>query len=881
MKNVPPFFGADPGRTSFKYAYRLDCSDWTEFFNTQINTPVLLNRTRQEFSSLEPEEQKKAKAVKFFCPATFITNNDGDPRRSNKTNARCRSIALVCLDVDNQDHARQVIENISTVGELLSGLNYAIYHTINSTGDAPRIRVVVEADALPVDRYDEAVSWVAGTLGITQVNSESFIPAQAMYRPTVFADTDVEKYHPVISHRIGAKPLTMAQIEGRPLKEQATRAGRNGTTPHGGNGDEIDELLFLVPRLPMVTLDDARDALEHTDPDLGMMDWIKIGMGMRHQFLEEDEEAFQVFNAWSAKGEKYTGEEDTRKRWGYFSPNTRDRIPVTIRTLFSIAREHGWENEEFQQRYLDEVSAWMENCENMGCLITGGVDRIVGTPLLTPLLQEGLISLLASTVRKKFKRDVGLPAIRRAVKKKQAALKQAEKEQQEQNRKVPSWARGLCFITDSKKILRTTTGEAMDRDSFDSAYARELLPTKEQLIESGEVDNPRSKFTPIIRPQDFVLNDLQIPRVYQETYDPVNPDDIIVKHEGVWYVNTYRRTYPEASKNEEDLKRAGEIVRAHLCLLAQEPELQDLLLWFTAYMVQCPGRKIRWAPLCQGAEGNGKGMWAKINRVVLGPGNVKSVDPDKIFSAYNDWAVGAQLAVLNEIHSKGLSRHLVENKLKEPIADDFVSVNQKYRDHREMRNVTNYFLCTNFPDALAISEGSRRYLVIKSWMQRKDQVLEIQRSGHYDRVDQFIREYPKALRGFFESVQIPASFPVDGPPPVTRYQLEMQKATMPEAELLTHQVLEDGDHPLIQPDLISSTALLSYLNGDISRRTNAKYVANMLSTMGFFPSGRYLMEGIRHTLWLPRDSPLAGLDLGTIARGRVQEMQEQVDLLLD
>jgi hypothetical protein len=134
-----------------------------------------------------------------------------------------------------------------------------------------------------------------------------------------------------------------------------------------------------------------------------------------------------------------------------------------------------------------------------------------------------------------------------------------------------------------------------------------------------------------------------------------------------------------------------------------------------------------------------------------------------------------------------------------------------------------------------------------------------------------IKNYPRAIRAFFERVEIPDDFPIDGPPPVTRYQLEMQQATMPEAELLTDQLLEDGDHPLIQSDLISSTSLLNALNAELGNRTNSKYLANVLRQMGYVQAGRYRLNGERHTLWLEYDSMLKGLDLQSIAEERFKE----------
>ena len=863
-KGNNPFFGADPGRTSFKFAYRLNITDFKEFFDTQINYPVRINKSYSEFHNMDPEDQKKYKCVKYFTPAAFKTDQED---KAVKTIANCESISLVCIDVDDNEDAATIISNIGVVYEMLGNYNFAIYKTASYKQENPRIRVVVEADGFSPDIYKSAVSWVAGKLGITKITVESCIPSQAMYRPTTFIDTNIENDHPVLAHRHTGVALGEDAFIGTELLDTVSKSGGRKQSL----SDNLSGLEFLMPRLDSVTLDDVKDALSQTDPDLDMMSWVKVGMGMRHQFVDCDEDAFDAFDEWSSKGSKYTSREDVEKRWQYFAANTSDRVPVTIRTTLLIAKSFGWDNEEIQQRYFKDIQKWLEESETFASLVGKGVDRIAGCPLLTPTLQDSLLSQICRIGSQKFEQKVLITTLRKSLKKKHSSVRQAEKDQKEKDKPIPSWARGLCFVGETKKLFRVGTGEAMDRDAFDSLYARYLLPTKEQLEEIGEADNIRAKNTPLVRPQDFVLNDLQVPTVFSDVYDPANPDESFVKKDGINYVNTYRMTHPEASTNEADIKKAGDIIRSHIAILAKEPELQDMLIQFIAVLVQRPGQKIRWAPLSQGQEGNGKGLLAKLIRSALGYGHVKVVDPEKIFSAYNDWAYGTQLAVLNEIHSKGHSRYEVENKLKEPIADDHVSINQKYRDHREVDNVTNYILFTNFPDALAISAGSRRYLVIKSWVQTKAQVLELNASGHFDRVADLIKNYPRAIRAFFERVEIPDDFPIDGPPPVTRYQLEMQQATMPEAELLTDQLLEDGDHPLIQSDLISSTSLLNALNAELGNRTNSKYLANVLRQMGYVQAGRYRLNGERHTLWLEYDSMLKGLDLQSIAEERFKE----------
>jgi hypothetical protein len=320
-------------------------------------------------------------------------------------------------------------------------------------------------------------------------------------------------------------------------------------------------------------------------------------------------------------------------------------------------------------------------------------------------------------------------------------------------------------------------------------------------------------------------------------------------------VNTYTKTHPTPSDNQEDIDMVGEIFKSHISKLIAEPEYQTVLLDFLAHNVQLPGHKIRWAVLIQGGEGCGKGLLAQVLRTVMGEKHVASVDPEVLSSPYNDWAYGHALSVLNEIHSKGMSRYAVENKLKEPIADDKVSINQKFRDHRQINNRTNYIMFTNYHDALAISPNSRRYFVLQSPLQRKKDILALTETGHFDKVFGMVKEYPRALRAWFEQYKISDGFCADGPPPVTSYLKDMQQVTKPEAEQEFERILIDGDHAMVQRDLISSTTMLNVLNSELSKPTSGKHLASLLMAEGYKQHNvRITSGGVRHRMWVSEDA---------------------------
>ncbi|GFO81785.1 MAG: hypothetical protein A49_14120 [Methyloceanibacter sp.] len=80
-----------------------------------------------------------------------------------------------------------------------------------------------------------------------------------------------------------------------------------------------------------------KNALTYLDPDMSMREWVRVGMGLYHQF-DGGDEGFQLWNDWSAEGAKYNANE-MKTRWQSFAADLRNTNPVTAATVVSMARE--------------------------------------------------------------------------------------------------------------------------------------------------------------------------------------------------------------------------------------------------------------------------------------------------------------------------------------------------------------------------------------------------------------------------------------------------------------------------------------------------------------------------------------------------------------
>ena len=96
-------------------------------------------------------------------------------------------------------------------------------------------------------------------------------------------------------------------------------------------------------------------ALDHISPDVPYDDWLRIGMALHHW---DPQAGLSLWDAWSARGEKYVAGEPPLK-WDGFTPGGG----VTLGTLFDMAKKAGWEPPTHERMPLptdEEIAAFMD-----------------------------------------------------------------------------------------------------------------------------------------------------------------------------------------------------------------------------------------------------------------------------------------------------------------------------------------------------------------------------------------------------------------------------------------------------------------------------------------------------------------------------------------
>lgn len=327
------YYGGIP--TNLGLVSALPHSSFTGLINA-LRKPVVLPLTRAQFAALPEAERKKVKCTRFVIPGVI-------PATSKRRTENVTHCNLVFLDVDNGDDARRILAKQSELPDMLAPFSFAVYHTASSTPAHPRLRVVVEADAIAPEHYPTAVSTIARKLGLESVTRESNVVCQPMFVPCVFReDTQPE---PFVVDNLAGRALALEDLDGDALPA-ASRIG-TGTTATPG---EVD-LDHLRPPVQDVTVEVAREALAHLDPDMARPDWVKVGAALKHQFGDA---GLDLWREWSEQGNKFPGDDELGHQWRSLKASPRGRPPITFATVLKLATDAGWTRATTDATVTDE-----------------------------------------------------------------------------------------------------------------------------------------------------------------------------------------------------------------------------------------------------------------------------------------------------------------------------------------------------------------------------------------------------------------------------------------------------------------------------------------------------------------------------------------------
>lgn len=606
--------------------------------------------------------------------------------------------------------------------------------------------------------------------------------------------------------------------------EQGWKKVSNGLSGGARSPDEDDDPFADVESVVDLPPEEIRQRLMLVPGAEEYDRWVQIGMALYHQFGGDDD-GLALWHEWSEVADNYDPEA-LEKHWRSFDINGKKRAPVTARFIIKLAKEAattlavakvGELRDAFFQ--AKDQSEWREVCAKVR---KSEIDSVARADI-------------AEIARKRYTEITGskLPIVE---------VRKALAYELASSDKTPNWCHDWVFDASDDRFFHLKTKITMSLQGFNSVYSRQAL-TKKDIVEG--------RTAPSSTPGDLALNIYRIPEVYGRVYAPGR--DTLYSQNGLRVANLYPEyQVPDIPKELTPRdKRAISTVKAHIAhILAAESE-QRLMLDWLAWIVQNPGRRVNWALVLQGVEGDGKSFFAFLLRAVMGVSNVRMLNANVLEGSFTGWAHGQCVIVVEEPRLQGHNKYDVLNRIKPLITNSVIEIHPKGKDPYNVENTSNYFLPTNFRDALPLNDNDRRYAVLFSRWQNRSELAAfvVENPTYYVDLYKTIEDCAPALRRWLIEHDVSDTFPAGGDAPRTQAHAYMVSASTPEPIRVIQEIIDEGAHPDITEDLINATALPDAMIGRDTELPQTQGLSRLLEHNGYVFLKRLRVDGNHGRYW--------------------------------
>ena len=552
--------------------------------------------------------------------------------------------------------------------------------------------------------------------------------------------------------------------------------------------------------------------------------WLMVGMGISHQF-NNSEAGWAHFDKFSRLSMDNYDERENRKRWESFAKQQKIK-PVTFASIIKLVGGYPAIAQE-RSDSLSERIASSQTIDELKAVVVD-VANIRMDSINSAVINKVLAKQFGQITGEKF-----------TVSQVSKIIKSARKNE------------GGDYI--ENYIFLTSTGEYMDRETktvmgpraFDVKHDRET-PSKD-----GEPQ----------RATQYVNNKIEC--VHGGMYAPTF--DNIFQYDGVDYFNTYR---PCDLVPVEGNSGVVEAVQNHIKHLLTDEREREILTSYLAHNVQFPGKKIHWAMILQGVEGDGKSFFAEMMKYMLGQTNCKSIGAEVLEEKFTAWAEGNCMVFIEEVKMDNYRKYEVLNKLKPYITNPTVSVRKMQTDVYEAINTTNYFALTNFKDALPIGDNDRRYCVIFSQWQSREKLAAwtTLNPSYYVDLYKIMRENTSEILHWLKSYKIPKWFLDAGVAPITRAKEMMVEMSKSDDFLIIEDAITKHQCFDINPEVVNVTKLVKLSTDmfeeaqDVRNFPKTSRLRNILIDMGYHNIGRYKDSQGKNALIYAKDDTKKAVD---------------------
>jgi hypothetical protein len=587
--------------------------------------------------------------------------------------------------------------------------------------------------------------------------------------------------------------------------------------------DDDDALMHYKRRLK-ITKPEIEHALQYV-PDADDYDrWVMVGMALHHQ-SQGHPAGLAMWHEWSSTAHNYDPDA-LDKKWQSFHDAPDNHVAVTFASVLKIAneREKVAKTEEFN-RLLNVLRTCNDENEIFGPIakeLAVAVSSDWQMDMVAKKIQDRVLEITSVKPR--------IETVRKAL-----AASTSRGELMEKG-KQPPWCKGWVYLKSNDRFYHVDSKSELTEKGFNAVYDRVVLSEEDRMLGVA---------VPSSRAAALALNIHHVPTVDHTVYLP--GFDKIVEIDGRTCANTFDETSVPAAKAPEtdDEFAALAVVQKHFEVLLPDPLERSQVLDYLAYSVQFPAEKIVWGIVMQGAEGAGKTFISVMMARILGSANVGPVSATELQDKFTGWAEGRKLIFIEEIRLHGSNRYEVLDKMKPYVSNEQVTIRKMNCDSYDIPNVANYVMFTNYWDGLPFSRMDRRYYVVATSFQTKEQLdaWNIRYPNYFTSIFSAVRDHADVLRHWLLTRSFGEQFQPKRPALDSSAKIKMRDLSdgSDEADALS-DVLDASTDPEVSYTLVNADKLKAAMENAGALVPYGRAFNALLAKAGFHSLGRFKVD---------------------------------------
>lgn len=273
---------------------------------------------------------------------------------------------------------------------------------------------------------------------------------------------------------------------------------------------------------------------------------------------------------------------------------------------------------------------------------------------------------------------------------------------------------GCVYIQDMHRVF-TPSGTLLKSEQFNATYGGYVF----QLDSDASGKTTRKAFEAFTESQA-----VRYPQAESMTFRPDLISGSLINEDGRILVNTYVTI--ETPRIKGDPTR----FLIHLAKILPDERDRTILLSYMAACIQYKGVKFQWAPLVQGAPGNGKTLFTRCVAFAIGKRYTHMPKADDIDNKFNGWMLNKLFIGIEDIFVPTHKQEVLQALLP-MITNDELEIQLKGTDQVTRSVCANFLMNCNDKAAIRKTRNDRRFCMFFTAQQSIDDIERDGMGGDY------------------------------------------------------------------------------------------------------------------------------------------------------